>query len=210
LSYRYLYFYPKATLALLLINFAIFVIVNVYPSSIPYLALVPFLFLYEHYYWQPLTYMFVHRQLFHFLFNMIALWSFGEAVENIIGGRGLVVLYLYSGLVSALFELSLGNFLSNWYWYSVMLGASGSIMGIVALYAILRPRSIVYLWVIPVPAIALVLLILALESFFALTNVLPQIAHLGHLGGLVAGVIPGLYLRRRYGKRVWRILGYRS
>ena len=203
------YFYPRATLLLLLLNLAFFLMANLSPSFTLYFALVPLLFFYKHYYWQPLTYMFVHKQFFHFLFNMFALWSFGEAVENMIGGRGLAALYIYSGLVSALFELCFGGMLGSMYLYSVMLGASGSIMGIVAVYAVLRPKSLVYFWVIPVPAVLLVFLILALETLFAVTNVLPQIAHLGHVGGLIAGLIPGIYYRRKMGARIWRIIRYR-
>jgi len=48
--------------------------------------------------WQVFTHMFMHGGVQHLLFNMLALWMFGTAVERIFGQRKFLIFYLSSGL----------------------------------------------------------------------------------------------------------------
>ena len=50
--------------------------------------------------WQVITYMFMHsyESLFHILFNMFALYSFGTALEYVMGSRRFLNFYLLTGL----------------------------------------------------------------------------------------------------------------
>jgi len=52
--------------------------------------------------WQFFTYMFMHGDFWHILFNMFALWMFGTAVENIWGGRKFLNYYIFCGLGAAI------------------------------------------------------------------------------------------------------------
>lgn len=52
--------------------------------------------------WQFITYMFLHGNFTHLLFNMFALWMFGYALENIWGPRRFLVYYLITGIGAAL------------------------------------------------------------------------------------------------------------
>ena len=89
--------------------------------------------------------------------------------------------------------------------YNVFLmGASGAIYSLLFAYAVLYPRSIVYVWgVIPIPSPLLVLIYTAIELFSEFRGG-SNVAHLTHLFGFVAG---GLYFIIRMGIhpiKVWK------
>lgn len=52
--------------------------------------------------WQFITYMFLHGDFWHILFNMFALWMFGYALENIWGPKRFLFYYLVTGIGAAL------------------------------------------------------------------------------------------------------------
>ncbi len=54
--------------------------------------------------WRLVTYQFVHADVAHILFNMWALYFFGPAVENIMGGKHFLAFYLVCGVAGALFS----------------------------------------------------------------------------------------------------------
>lgn len=51
--------------------------------------------------WQILTHMFMHGNFQHILFNMLALWMFGTAVEQVFGKKKFIFFYFSSGLGAA-------------------------------------------------------------------------------------------------------------
>lgn len=51
--------------------------------------------------YQFVTYMFLHGGFEHILFNMFALWMFGNVVENVWGGKKFLIFYMLTGLGSA-------------------------------------------------------------------------------------------------------------
>lgn len=52
--------------------------------------------------WQFITYMFLHANFVHILFNMFALWIFGYALENVWGPKRFIIYYLITGIGAAL------------------------------------------------------------------------------------------------------------
>ncbi|MDB9783211.1 rhomboid family intramembrane serine protease [Winogradskyella sp.] len=56
--------------------------------------------------WQILTHMFMHGSPAHILFNMIGLWMFGSAVEQVFGWKKFLMFYLLSGFGAALIMLA--------------------------------------------------------------------------------------------------------
>ncbi len=48
-------------------------------------------------YWQIITHMFMHGNFSHLLFNMVALWMFGTAVEQMFGQRKFLFFYFSCG-----------------------------------------------------------------------------------------------------------------
>lgn len=70
------------------------------------------------------TCMFVHADILHILFNMIALYSIGPVVERYYGKSKFLLIYLVSGLLGSIFS---GVFMTA---DSISIGASGAIFGL--------------------------------------------------------------------------------
>lgn len=51
--------------------------------------------------WQIITHMFMHGNFMHIAFNMLALWMFGTAVEQVFGSKKFIFFYISSGLGAA-------------------------------------------------------------------------------------------------------------
>ena len=135
--------------------------------------------------WRLATFMFMHStmDIFHLLFNMLALWMFGGELEERWGTRKFVTLYFLFGIGSGLFSaLYLFDPAMR---FTPIIGASGAIMGLLTAYAIYYPhRRILLFFVIPVRAWILVAGY-AVISFFLSFSYGSGIAHLVHLGGIV-------------------------
>ena len=143
--------------------------------------------------WQPVTYMFLHGGIFHILFNMLALWMFGVELERMWGSRFFVKFYFVSGVGAALTTLlcSLLPFaFANQLYYSLTIGASGAVYGILLAYARYFPhRPIMLYFIFPIPAKYFVMIIGAISLLSAMNGPGGGVAHATHLGGLVAAYI---------------------
>jgi membrane associated rhomboid family serine protease len=134
--------------------------------------------------WRVGTYMFLHGDLSHLLFNMLALFMFGCAVERTWGTKLFVRYYLLCGLGAALLA-----FIPYGPFYSIpIVGASGAIYGILLAYAVLFPRN--QIWVLmtfPVEARYLVIVWGFIAFVFSIMGA-QGVAHIVHLGGLLTGL----------------------
>ena len=143
------------------------------------------------------TYMFLHGVWFHLIGNMLFLWVFGDNIEDAMGHARFVMFYLMCGIFAAL---------SHTYMLPrsdlPLIGASGAVAGIISAYLILHPRVKVWvlaLWRIPIRitaawALGLWILGQVANLFFASEE---AVAWWAHLGGLVAGGLLILFMRRR-------------
>lgn len=168
---------------LLVANVAMFFVSRAAPGLVLDLALVPALVPMRP--WTPFTYMFLHANAFHLLFNMMGLFFFGPRLEARIGSARFLRLYLVSGLTGALFSIATPHV--------PIVGASGAIFGVFVGFARYWPRAQVLIWgIVPVEARIMVVLmtVLALMGGFGAGQ--PGVAHFAHLGGFVGG---WLYLR---------------
>ncbi|WP_274627672.1 rhomboid family intramembrane serine protease [Arvimicrobium flavum] len=143
------------------------------------------------------TYAFLHADLWHLGGNMLFLWVFGDNVEDALGHFRFLVFYLLCAAAGALFHgfmLPVSE--------APLIGASGAIAGIVSAYLILHPRVKVWVLVfgrIPlrIPAyISLALWILFQLVMFAVGGE-DQVSWGAHVGGILAGAVLVLILRRR-------------
>lgn len=146
--------------------------------------------------WQPITYMFLHAGFFHILFNMLTLWMFGVELERMWGSRFFTKFYFVSGIGAALTTLVLsfipGSF-GNELYYSLTVGASGAIYGVLLAYALYFPNRPIYMYLLfPIPAKYFVMIMGAISLLSSLSEPGSGIAHTTHLGGLVAAY---LYLK---------------
>ncbi len=89
-----------------------------------------------------ISYMFVHSGFVHFFGNMLFLLIFGSVLEPLLGGLGLLIVFLCSGMVAA------GSYIL-WSGPSLapLIGSSGSVSGMMALFCLLYwKRSVAYLF----------------------------------------------------------------
>lgn len=164
---------------LILLNIFVFVATFMYPTLTDLLAM--------HYPsnpafqpWQLVTHMFTHGGLFHILFNMYALYSFGSILENdrVLGSKRFALLYFVSGFGAIAFHLAISAATAYYYTGSIILnndtfthlqlnadayknlgsiymqslvGASGAIYGLLAGFGYLFPNTPLMFMFIPVP-----------------------------------------------------------
>jgi membrane associated rhomboid family serine protease len=143
-----------------------------------------------------LTYMFLHGDILHLLSNMLFLWVFGDNVEDAVGHIKFIVFYLICGIAGGLAH-SLVLPTSK----LPLIGASGAVAGVIAAYLILHPRVMV--WVLAFRFIPLRIsaawvlgIWVATQLFMVILNQPNQVAWWAHIGGMAAGAILILFMRR--------------
>lgn len=149
--------------------------------------------------WQPVTYMFLHDTggFGHILFNMLALWMFGTELERTWGQRFFTKYYFVTGIGAAVATLLVSLF-SEQVYYSLTVGASGAIYGLLVAWAMLFPhRTIYFYFLFPIPARIFVMIIGAIAFLSSLGGPGGGVAHAAHLGGLVIGYLYLKWLRGR-------------
>lgn len=160
--------------------------------------------------WQIVTYMFMHGNIPHILFNMFAVWMFGSHIENRWGSKRFLNYYLLTGLGAAFLHYLIFHFYtlpgippqvySNTYpltayeyflQNSVVVGASGSLFGILLAFGVLFPNTLLYLYfAIPIKAKYFVIGYGLLELFSGISNNPgDNVAHFAHLGGMLFGLL---------------------
>ncbi|MFC1597486.1 rhomboid family intramembrane serine protease [Planctomycetota bacterium] len=136
------------------------------------------------YWWQFLTYGFVHApHPGHILGNMLVLFFLGRDVEMLYGRKEFLRLYL-ALLVAASVVWAVVEMLQQQPPNTSAVGASGAVMGIVVLYALNFPRrTLLLFFVIPMPAWVAGLLVVGFDVWGTLGKGGDQIAYTAHLGG---------------------------
>ncbi len=159
------------------------------------------------------TSMFLHGGWAHIFGNMIALYIFGDNVEDRLGSFRYLVFYLLSGIAAALTHIYLNA-------DSVIptIGASGAISGVMGAYLLLYPTARVitvfpilfFPYIIELPAIVYTGTWFITQFFSGVLSIVSNaqafggVAYWAHIGGFVAGIVllPILltkkYKRRKY------------
>jgi membrane associated rhomboid family serine protease len=128
---------------------------------------------------------------------MLFLWVFGDNVEDAMGHLKFLAFYLLCGIVGGLAHAALAPDPRI-----PLIGASGAVAGVIAAYLMLHPR--VRVWVLALRFIPLRIPAALVLGVWAITQVVmvifwpaDQVAWAAHVGGMVAGAILVLFLRRR-------------
>jgi len=154
-------------------------------------ALEPYAVVVHGDYWRLFTALFLHGGFTHLLFNIFALYVLGPPLERTIGTIRFAVCYLVSGLASSagVVGLTVLGFVQ----VSQLVGASGSIMGIVGAWAgfLVRHRHVPQAR----QRLGNIGLIIVIQVAFDLST--PQVSMAAHLCGLTAGFFLGLMLAPR-------------
>jgi len=137
-----------------------------------------------------LTYQFMHGSTLHLIGNMVILALTGVAVEAAIGSTYFLLSYLFCGVIAGLFFA-----LFNWGGHLPLVGASGSISGVMGMYAALYGLRkikffysvIFYFGYFTAPALVMLPIWLAWEIINAIWGGADGVAYTAHAGGLLAG-----------------------
>lgn len=141
--------------------------------------------------WSIITYMFLHVEFLHILFNMLYLYWFGKIFLQFFNPRQLLGVYFMGGISGALLYIVSYNTLPALYQLapnSVMMGASASVMAIIFAVAKYAPNfkvHLMFLGPVKLMHIALVLFVIDLISIPTMSN---TGGHLAHIGGALFGV----------------------
>ena len=163
--------------------------------------------------WQLITYAFLHGPWWHVLLNVLALWMLGNQIVWIVGPRMVLSLLLSGVLTGGLFTVLI-DFLGTQ--RVILVGISGGLCALIAFLATVSPEarfrplplrgrnallgffavSLAGVLIDPSLGVPLLsslgegLLTLGLGDFFTF-------GHACHLGGLLAGLLTGLYTMRQ-------------
>lgn len=171
---------------------------------------------------QFITYIFMHGSFTHLAFNMFGVYIFGQVLEQVWGSKRYLNFYILTGLGAALAQYVILNYqvgqmrdlatLSNPGSSAVaidemlamvlnshvIIGASGSLFGLLGAFGMLFPNRYIYLYfMIPVKAKWMVTFYGLAELYSAIqNNPEDNIGHLAHIGGLLVGILIVLIWRR--------------
>lgn len=137
--------------------------------------------------YQLVTHIFCHSGLIHLLINLLALVSFGPALERRWGSYDFLAAYLYCGAAGGVLQASISTL--------PVIGASGALFGMFFAYAWMKPRAkIVTIIPWPMPAWLCVTLYAAISLAAWMLNWMPGVAHAAHLAGGTAGLLLAISL----------------
>ncbi|WP_058835020.1 rhomboid family intramembrane serine protease [Luteimonas abyssi] len=140
--------------------------------------------------WQLLTYGFLHGNLPHLLFNMLALFMFGAQLEYTWGQRRFLTYFLVCVVGAGLCQLVVVSWsLAQGGGAYPTVGASGGVFGLLLAYGMLFPNQRVMLLIPPIPMKARTLVIVygAIELLLGISGTQSGVAHFAHLGGMLFG-----------------------
>ncbi len=212
---------PPVIKNLLIINVLVFAAQYISNGTFGY----PLEYRFALHYWQSelfmphqlVTHLFMHGSPSHLIFNMFALWMFGNVLENVWGSKRFLIFYFVCGLGAAVCFLGVQTLqyhqLTEAYLqgqasalqvqrflYEPVLGASGAIFGVLVAFGMLFPNSLIYLYFfVPIKAKWFVLAYIALELYLGVqNNPGDNVAHFAHLGGAVFGFFLTRYWKHKY------------
>ena len=153
--------------------------------------------------WSLISYMFLHYDVMHILFNMLWLYWFGAMFHQIFGTRRFVGLYFLGGIGGALLYMLAYNVLPLFSSTEGLLhGASASVLAIVAATAVRQPDykvGLLFFGQISLKWIAIVTIFIDVISIGSSNAG----GHIAHLGGALVGAAFALADRRGTDITAW-------
>lgn len=148
--------------------------------------------------WTLISYMFLHYEFFHILFNMLWLYWFGKIFLEYLDQKKLLSAYILGGIAGGIFYISCYNLFPVFdaaVPQSIAMGASAAVLAVVTTIAVYSPDykiRLMFVGVVKIKYIALISVgidILSIQSGNAG-------GHLAHLGGAMFGLLYGYQLRK--------------
>lgn len=142
------------------------------------------------------TYSFLHGSVPHVALNMLFLWIFADNVEDAFGHVRFLVFYFACAAAGAFAHQIVSGDPE-----APLIGASGAISGVLTAYVILHPH--VRLWALvafgiplPLPAFIPLIFWIGQQFFFLASGMGDGVSFAAHVGGIVAGGVLVLFMRR--------------
>lgn len=173
------------------------------PSSVSRLLTKP---------WTLFTYMFFHEGLFHLGFNMLTLFWFGQIVQDMVGQKRLIPLYLIGGLAGAFLYVLCYNVFPGFQQVvsgSTAIGASAGVLAIVVASATIAPDYEMMLLFFGRVKLKYLALVMVLIDFLSISRGNAG-GHIAHIGGAIAGYffIKQLQQGNDWGKYINKAIDY--
>ena len=148
--------------------------------------------------WTFITYMFVHYDFFHILFNMLAFYWFAQLFLKVFTPKQMFALYIYGGLGGAILYVACYNVFP--YFEAVLhgaylIGASASILAIIVATAVKEPDykiGVIFFGAIPLKWLAIGTIVI---DFISIVESNAG-GHIAHLGGAIIGFLFAYYYKK--------------
>lgn len=150
-----------------------------------------------------ITYQFLHGSIIHIIGNMLYLYVFGHKIESNMGSRKFLIFYIFSGTISCMIQM-----IAVPQYEIPLLGASGSIAGILGIYAALFPKAKIltfipfgiFGWFFKIPALVFLCLWFLFQFLLGylskgLFDISGGIAWWAHVGGFIFGMLFGMTIK---------------
>ena len=141
--------------------------------------------------WSIITYMFMHHDFIHLIFNLLTLYWFGKIFTEYFSQKQLVGLYFLGGIGGAIFYIAAYNFTSVLkanIFFSYLIGASASVMAIIFALVKYIPDEEIHLALIgPIKLKYLGLAMLVLDIIG--TTSVNAGGSISHIGGAITGYL---------------------
>lgn len=180
---------PVITRCLIGLSFAGYVLELGFRSKLNFFfGIVPLKITQNLYLWQFVTYIFIHSNFLHFLFNAFMLWMFGPIIESDFGPKRFLRYFLVTGIGAGIFTV-----LFSYNSPVPVIGASGAIYGLLIAFAVLHPEQTVrFYFLFPMTSRQMVIFFVVLEFVLSFSGPNSGISNISHLGGMASGY---LYLK---------------
>lgn len=143
-----------------------------------------------------ITYQFLHGSPLHLAGNMLFLWVFGDNIEDAMGHVKFLIFYILCGIAGGIAHCVMTPASTI-----PLIGASGAVAGVIAAYLVLHPR--VRVWVLAFRFIPLRISAMWVLGAWVITQFvmlfIPEtgpVAWWAHIGGLIAGALLVVFMRR--------------
>ncbi|HEY5792241.1 MAG TPA: rhomboid family intramembrane serine protease [Chthoniobacterales bacterium] len=146
------------------------------------------------FWWQPVTYLFLHGGVLHLLMNMVGLWFAGREVEYTFGRARYLATFFAGGILGGFLQVALAGNPDI-----PLVGASASVCAVLLAFTAIYPNlpiTALLFFVVPVQLKAKYLgyLVLGISLVLGVTGIQPGIGHYAHLGGGLAGLLAACWL----------------
>lgn len=171
---------------------------DLFPGFLNYLAVPANLDILSHRPWTLVTYMFLHVDFIHILFNLLWLYWFGTIFIQEIGLKKLLSTYLLGGFAGGILYVIFYNLFPVFEDVregSIALGASASVMAVVIATAVYHPDRRMQL--ILIGPVKIIYLALAMFIFTSLVDFsINTGGKIAHIGGAITGALFAYYYKQ--------------